>query len=449
MVENLEKIQLQGTDRARVDLRNILPDTPGIYIFFADKNPIYIGKAVNLKRRVLSYFDLNLETKTARMVENAKKLSFIRVTSDLEALLLEARLIRKYMPQYNITAKDDKHPLYIIITKEKYPRVLTGRKVDLKKLPVKIYFGPFPSAGNVRFVLKLIRRIFPYADHRVTKRGCLNSHIGLCKPCPSDIEALNDEDIKIALRKEYLKNIRRINAVLSGKFKGITNELEKEMQLFSKEERFEEAKNTRDQIQRLSYITSPQIPAEFFMENPNLYEDLRRREMKTLQKILLKYFKMGMPQRVECFDIAHLAGTSPTASMVTFVGAEPEKKLYRHFKIYQNKKNSDVDSLREVIKRRLKHLKDWGRPDLIIVDGGKPQVGVFVHELRNTNIPVVGLAKKFETLVIPTHINETVKLAEYKVPRGPTLNFLQRIRDEAHRFARVYHHKLLSKAIKA
>lgn len=133
--------------------------------------------------------------------------------------------------------------------------------------------------------------------------------------------------------------------------------------------------------------------------------------------------------------------------MVTFIKAEPDKNYYRHFKINQKNKNSDVDSLKEVIKRRLKHLKDWEVPDLIIVDGGKPQVGVFVRELEKFDIPVVGIAKRFETLVIPVTDIGQLKLKEYRLPKGPALNLIQRLRDEAHRFARRYHHKLLSNRI--
>ncbi len=424
-----------------------LPESPGVYLYYFRNTVIYVGKAVNLKNRVLSYFDLDLEPKTALMVSEAESLAYIRVTSELEALLLEAKLIRKFMPQYNIAAKDDKHPLYIIITKEKYPRVITARKIDTKTTPNIAWHGPFPSSGNVKLVLRMIRRIVPFSDHKLGKRKCIYSHIGLCRPCPSEIENLADEKRRKLYTDEYKKNIRKIKSILDGKFEGLKKNLTRDMDDFSRSQEYESAREVRDQIKRLEYITSPQIPTDIFMENPNLYQDLRQKEMSELQKLLEKYLVIPLPQRIECFDIAHLAGASATASMVTFVGAESDKKLYRHFRIRQKKGDSDVDSLKEVIKRRLNHLDDWGRPDLIIVDGGKPQVGVFVKELENSKVPCIGLAKREETFVIPIKNLEETTFTELRVPRGPVLNLVQRMRDEAHRFARRYHHKLVSRAL--
>jgi excinuclease ABC subunit C len=133
--------------------------------------------------------------------------------------------------------------------------------------------------------------------------------------------------------------------------------------------------------------------------------------------------------------------------MVTFVNGEPEKNYYRHFKIRQLESQNDYASMKEVIDRRKNHFADWGKPDLIIVDGGKGQVSVFLRELAGEKIPVVGLAKRFETLVIPVYTDGTIALKEYRFPRGAALNLVQRIRDEAHRFARTYHHKLISKSL--
>lgn len=447
-MENLLR-NLAKNPAIRETVRSI-PESAGIYTFFNDKTPIYVGKAINLKRRVGSYFDLHLDPKTARMVSEAKFISFIQVTSELEALLLEAKLIREYMPQYNIAAKDDKHPLYIIITEEIYPRVITARKSDVSNLRNKVVYGPFPSSASVRSVLRMLRRIFPYSDHKISKRGCIYSHIGLCNPCPSNIEQITDPELKVSERKRYLNNIRRVKAVLDGKISHVLANLQKEMLVFSQTLDFENARQVRDQIKKLEYITQPQIPTEYFMENPNLYEDLRRKELAEFKAILVKH-KITVPNisRIECFDIAHLAGSSPTASMVTFIKAEPDKKFYRHFRIRQEKSNSDVDSLREVIKRRINHLADWGKPDVVIVDGGKPQAGVFIRELAPYGIPVVGLAKRFETLVIPNMQEGTIELKEYKLPRGNVLNLVQRLRDEAHRFARRYHHVLISKELTA
>ncbi len=415
-----------------------LPDTPGVYVYFNGRSVIYIGKAISLKRRVASYFDLDLEPKTARMISEADHISFIQVVSELEALLLEARLIRKYMPKYNIAAKDDKHPLYIQITKEKYPRVITVRKIDLTKKSLASY-GPFPSSRNVKSVLRLIRRIFPYSDHKLGARGCLYSHIGLCKPCPNEIEI---SPRKLELRKIYIKNIRHIKSILDGNIDKVSKSLAIEMKTLASGEDYESAANVRNQIHQLEYVTRPQMPIDVYMQNPNLYEDTKQKELKQV-KILLKQRNINLQKltRIECFDIAHLAGTNATASMVTFTDAQPDKNYYRHFKIRTARGGDDYGSLGEVARRRAKHFDDWGIPNLIIVDGGIGQVRSFARALQkwsNKAVPVVGIAKHPDRFIVG---HEKIKLA------GAALNLVSRLRDEAHRFARRYHHSLISRSI--
>lgn len=427
-----------------------LAETVGVYIFWDKKRqPVYIGKANNLKRRVESYLIANLSTKTATMVSVTQSFSTILVESELEALLLEALLVRKNQPKYNSQLRDDKHPLYIKITKEKYPRILTARKIKQNRATGEkniAFYGPFPSAGNVRDVLKMLRRIFPYSTHKIEKRGCLYSQIGLCYPCPSKIEKLKQTKMKKKLKKEYLNNIRMLRGVLSGRIKFVRNQLETKMKKLAKIEKFEEAAMIRKQIEKLDYITQPVTPINRFLKSPNLLEDIRQKELKQLSNLLKNDIELSGPFiRLECFDVAHLAGVNPTASMVTFIKGEADKSFYRHFKIRQEKGRDDVASLKEVAKRRIKHLTTWGVPDLIIVDGGKAQVSVFFDELEAFKIPVVGLAKRHETLIIPQIVGGGKSYVRKKVPQGPALNLLQRIRDEAHRFARRYHHKLLQK----
>lgn len=424
------------------------PESPGIYLFFKNSEPIYVGKAINLKRRVASYFRIKLEAKTLRMVSEATEMSYIKVDSELEALLLEARLIRFYMPKYNIAAKDDKHPLYIQITKDEFPRITTLRKVDVNNYPSIATYGPFPSSTNVKSVLKMIRRIFPYSDHKIGKRGCIYSQIALCKPCPNEVSKTTDNVVREEKTREYIKNIKYIKSLLDGKISELKKNLEKEMTVFSKLQKYEEALSIRNKIKRLEYITTPKNSIEAYLENPNLYEDVRDRELIDLKQILKTWnLKTNSLKRIECYDVAHLQGANATASMVTFSNGTPDKDFYRHFRIRQSKGWDDYASLREVSKRRINHLSDWGVPDLVIVDGGKGQVAVLVNEFRRVNVPVVGLAKRFETLVIPSNKYETTEIKEYKLPKGPALNLVQRIRDEAHRFARAYHHKLLARSL--
>jgi excinuclease ABC subunit C len=425
LLESLPKIKIAP------DFFKELPETPGVYTYFKNKQVIYVGKAINLKRRISSYFDLNLDPKTAKMIGEATHLSFIRVSSELESLLLEARLIRSYMPRYNIAAKDDKHPLYIRLTKEEFPRVITARKIAENETNLAFY-GPFPSSRSVYTVLRMIRRVFPYSDHKIGARGCIYSHIGLCNPCPSEISGIKDKNLKISETKKYKKNIRSIKSILDGKIDGLSQELENEMAKLSNSEDYEDAARVRNQLKHLEYITRPQLPTEFYIENPNLYEDTRNKELWELEHITsIKNIK-----RIECFDIAHLAGSNATASMVTFTNAEPDKDFYRHFKIRSAKGGDDYGSMREVAGRRKKNFASWGIPDLIIVDGGVGQVAAFKEKI--SEVMVVGIAKHPDRLIVG---GEKIKLT------GLALNLISRMRDEAHRFARRYHHKLISISI--
>ncbi len=433
LLENLPKIQITPKF-----FRN-LPDSPGVYVYYKENDVIYIGKAINLKRRVASYFNLDLEPKTAKMISEANYLSFIQVVSELEALLLEAKLIRKYMPRYNIAAKDDKHPLYIQITKDKYPIIKTVRKADLNgKIAIAVY-GPFPSGRSVKAVLRLIRRIFPYSDHKLGTRPCLYSHIGLCDPCPNIIEG---NPASSELTKKYFKNIRHIKSILNGNISAVVKSLSREMESLAGHQEFEAAADVRNKINQLEYITRPRISIDSYLENPNFYEDTLQKELKQLTALLsLKNVEVPSLNRIECFDIAHLAGTNTTASMVTFIGGEPEKKYYRHFRIRRPGRGDDYGALGEVVRRRANHIGDWGKPDLIIVDGGTGQVNIVTQVLRSCGVGVVviGIAKHPDRLIIG---REKIRLT------GAALNLVSRMRDEAHRFARRYHHGLISRSIR-
>ena len=436
-LRSLPRLSLK-VEKIRAKLKKFLPQNAGVYIFYHALCPIYIGKANSLAFRVLSYFGPNLETKTRTMIEAAESVSFIKVNSEFEALLLEASLIREYQPQYNIISKDDKHPLYIVITDENFPRVLSVRKLLTTSYNLLVSFGPFPNSTNVAGVLRTLRKVFPYSDHKIGKRGCIYSHIGLCVPCPSEVAGIKNRESRIMERKKYLKNIKRIKAVLMGKIDNVKNELNKEMIDLSKKEKYEEAYEVKKLIEKLEYITNPRVDAGKFLENPNLYDDLRNLEIRELGELL--DLETGNLHRIECFDIAHLSGTFPTASMITFMNGEADKTLYRHFKIDPKVGGDDYASMKEVARRRINHLASWGTPDLIIVDGGLGQVKSFATVLRNNvaNIPIVGIAKNPDRLIIG---DKKIRLT------GNALNLVQRIRDEAHRFARRLHHKLLAKSL--
>src|SRR5258708_35962518 len=202
------------------------PENPGVYQFkdIAGKI-IYVGKAKNLKNRLSSYFSNQLLPKTAQMVSLAKDVVYIKVESKFEALLLEANLIKKYKPKYNIALKDDKSPLYIGITKDEYPRIIVFRKPELKTLNLKDYFGPFITGYSSKRILRLIRKIFPFSTHLPTDKICLYKQLGLCDPCPSEIENEIDPIKKLELRKKYLRNIQNIKKILRGHLKNTTSQL--------------------------------------------------------------------------------------------------------------------------------------------------------------------------------------------------------------------------------
>lgn len=407
---------------------------------------MYVGKSKSLKLRLRSYRAQVLLQKTAKMMSEADNFAYIVVTSEIEALLLEARLVGLLNTPYNIQLKDDKHPLYIKITKEIYPRVLTARKIDDTKENIA-FFGPFPSSTNVKHTLRTIRKIFPFAEHEPGKRICLYRQIGLCSPCPSEIESEPDKSIKTIKRRQYLKNIRHINQFLKGNFGRFIESLKRQMSDASRELDFEEAGRLKVQIEKIEYITTPRTDTESFLDNPNLIEDIRRKETSSLLNFLLDDLQIKKLKRIECFDVAHLSGSGSAASMVTFTDGWMNKDFYRHFKIRQAEKLNDVASLKEIAGRRAKNIANWGRPDLIIVDGGKGQTGVFFEVFEKLDIPVIGLAKRTETVVIPSREADKIIYKLKKVPKGPAYNLITRVRDEAHRFARRLHHRLVTREL--
>src|SRR3989344_392654 len=421
------------------------PESPGVYLFSdLNKKFHYVGKAINLKNRLYSYTLKTLGEKTKSLISETSYFSFIKVNSEVEALLLEAKLIRIFNTKYNSALKDDKHPLYIIITNDKYPQVLTARKKDISENI--IYYGPFPSSSNVKTVLAMIRKIFPFAQHKLGKNVCLYYQLGLCNPCPNKIEFMDNTKLKRIYIGRYRKNITYVKKFLAGNFKSIKNQLTKEMVRVSGDQQFETAKELRDKLKSIDYITQNITEANEFINNPNLIEDIRASELAELETILKKYLpNITKLHRVECYDISHLSGKFTTASMVTFLDGEPSKINYRHFRIRQQKGNDDIASMAEVAQRRKKHLSDWGTPDLIIVDGGRNQIKQFIESYKDFSIPIIGIEKRHETIVLQSEINSITRYVSVRLKPGHSKNLIQRIRNEAHRFTRVYHHKLFKK----
>lgn len=418
----------------------MLPTNPGVYMFLDENGDVlYVGKAKNIKNRVSSYFvnRRDLGTKTQILVSKIKKIKTINVDSELESLLLEANLIKKFNPKYNAKLTDGKNYLLARITiKDSTPKVLFARRDGEKD---SIYFGPFPNSSDLKLVLKIIRKIFPYQSvlHH-SKRLCLYYHLDLC-PCPpmftSDQQA-----------KEYKSNIRHIIQFLNGQSKEVVKELEKERNQASKNELFEEAADIQKRIDAINLITSPSHNPFEYEINPNLRSDLRSKELDELLKILKSNgVNIEKLDRIECYDISNISGTNATGSMVVFTNGEKDSSNYRRFKIKRPPKvvPNDFAMMKEVISRRLEHI-EWGRPDLIIVDGGKGQISSAkkaLFENDNQDIPLIGIAKREELLI--TSDFKTIRLSK----RSEGLMLVRRIRDEAHRFAIAYHKKLRSKLI--
>ena len=215
---------------------------------------------------------------------------------------------------------------------------------------------------------------------------------------------------------------------------------------YSKNQEYEKAKDTKTQIDNIRYITQERFSSYEFLNNPNFVEDVRSDETKEVISIL-KDMGINIEKliRIECYDVAHIAGSYTTASMVTFFKGEPDKNYYRHFRVRSQKIPNDIGALKEIISRRVRHFTDWGTPDLIVVDGGKGQVKVFYKQLIDFNIPVVGLSKRHESVVAVKEQNDILQFKEKRLPRGNAKNLFQRLRNEAHRFARRYHHHLLKR----
>jgi len=392
-----------------------------------------VGKAKNLKKRVASYFsNKDLGEKTRILVSQIAKIKIIEVASEVEAFLLEERLIKKHKPHYNMRLIDDKrYPSLKITIKDKYPKVLLIRKPENDKA---LYFGPYTSATSLRAVLKLLRKIFPYqAVVNHPSKLCLYYHLGLC-PCPT---VTND--------KHYRKNINHIIDFLNGNKKMLLKDLEKERDKLSRDEDFEKAGEVQKQIDAVILITSSFYEPFEYENNPNLRSDVVASDLEELKRILnsnqISVFDLS---RIECYDISNTSGINATGSMVVFTNGEKDSSSYRRFKIkrdYKSKPN-DFAMLREVLERRLTH-QGWPKPSLIIVDGGKGQVSSAKRTLDELSlkIPLVGLAKREETII-------RSDLEEIKLPRNSKgLQLIMRLRDEAHRFAITYHKKLRSKAI--
>lgn len=487
------------------------PKLPGCYMY-KDQNGkiIYVGKAKNIINRVKSYF-INypkLDLKIQAMIDNAVDIDFLTVDSEVEALILETNLIKKYHPKYNTMMMDDKNYSYVMFEKQikginDFPRI---RLVRAKEDPDAEYFGPYPNRMPLKNILKRLRKVFPYAscNRRLVQVSkdplkidtnnsspCLYYHLGLCKaPCAS-----------YQSKEDYMKTYNQLKKFFRGEKVEILKELEVEMGSYAKAMDYENAAQVRDKINDIKYVTK-------YIKVDNDVDDISINELQAQSReegINQLIEELKFPQeklqnhkgfKIECYDISNIQGTNAVGAMTVMVDGELRKDLYRKFKIQRKNTPNDFAMMQEVLRRRLSYLiqppeltseieasedaenisEDPSQisqkaessdnsfdimPDLIIVDGGKGQLSaaytiLYQMGLHNT-IPIVGLAKREEEIFKLAHQFFDNSLGNY-IPelektftrifltrRSEALFIVQRIRDEAHRFGITYHRKLRSK----
>lgn len=401
---------------------NGLPNTIGIYIFKKDDAINYIGKSVNIKARVLSHLEnAKLDNKENLIVSNSNKIEVITAESEFKALLLEAKLIRQYQPKYNSIWKDDKSPLYIKITsKDEFPKVFITRKESDKK---SLYFGPFSSVKMVEKIIGDIRKIVPFCTQKnISKKACFYSKIGLCDPCPNETK-------NITGKKLYKKNINQVISILKGNVKKIISDLTKQLNAYKKNNQYEQAIVIRNKILRFDRLLHLKEESAYYINN-------NEKKIKEMQIILNKYFpQLKKLNRIETYDISNLGLKQAVGSMVVMNNNQMDKKEYRKFKIKKIGLRSDFDRLKEVLERRLK--QKWPRPDLIIIDGGQPQIKAIlkIFENNKVDIPLLGIAKNPDRVIVGVEGFPNLFLNN----DSKVLNVIRLLRDESHRFARKYH----------
>ncbi|MFW6109890.1 MAG: excinuclease ABC subunit UvrC [Patescibacteria group bacterium] len=453
-----------------------IPKTPGVYLYRdEDGNLLYVGKAVELRNRVRSYFQdsADLGPKTSLMVKQIGNIDYIETESEFTALLLEADLIKKFKPKYNQRFKDDKTYPLIEVTNEKFPRVHITRR---HSYPISedcngedsTFFGPYPH-GNIRKVLKLLRKTFPFRDCSKNKfsryqklgRGCLFAEMNLCSaPCVGNVS-----------EQEYKKMISKLKKFLKGQETKVIEDIEQEMAVYSEQENFEKAAKVRDQLENIKYVRNGYQAASTEELDINLPEDRRYEELRELRDTLSL---PNLPERIEAYDISNLQGKQATGSMVVFEEGSAKKSHYRRFKIKQAGEPDDVGMMQEVLQRRFARIEEnpggegnstenetpdesfQSIPDLILVDGGKGQLNGALEILKKKRltIPVLGLAKREEEIFSAVGLGfedrckSSLIEGPIKLERGSkALQLLQRVRDESHRFAIAYHKKLRSQEL--
>ena len=420
-----------------------IPQNPGCYQYFNQAGKIiYVGKAANLKSRVLSYWQKSAEHTPAKwkMLKEIASIKWIETDSEIEALLLEANLVKKYQPEFNVLLRDDKRFVYIKVSLEdEIPGVFVTRKLD----KAGRYFGPFVSTQAARETVKTLRKIWPYCTVRKPQaKPCFYFQINRCLGICSGVIS----------KKEYLnKVIRPIILFLEGKKDRIVNSQKSKVKSLDKELKKEKDDNKKDELEHELHQLKFQLGnMEQVLKHTNILGLLDKYAADVVE--LAKALGLPRaPQRIEGYDISNIFGKEAVGSMVVFAEGEPDKNEYRKFKIRigQGQAN-DVGMLKEVLERRLNN--DWPLPDLIIIDGGKGQVNIVSAVLKKhkLEIPVIAISKGLglRSAMAPDKLFFPGEKKPLQLSlASPAMHIIKRVRDEAHRFAIGYHRKLRSKGL--
>ena len=401
-----------------------LPQVPGVYIMKSKGGTIlYIGKASSLRKRAGSYFSKAVDLKTDSLLKNVGDIEYVECESPEQALILEAALIKEKKPKYNISLRDNKSYPYVEITKEKFPRVFISRPKAKNK---NLFFGPYPQAKTLKSALTLIRRVFPYRScKRMPKNACLFFHLKLCPaPClageavPLGISEATPLGRKVSLC-DYRTNMRNICKILKGERKELVRELTIKMKKLAAIKNFEAAVLLRDKLTAIDSL---------YKGKPKVHEIIALKEILGLT---------CLPLVIEAIDISSLGRCDCVGSVVVFRDGVSDKSSYRRFQIKTAKERDDYDMIAEVLRRRYSRLikEKNSLPNLIIIDGGKGHLLRACKELEalRISIPMIGIAKKNEEIWTLLAKNP---LSISKSNSG--LRLIQKVRDEAHRFAHAY-----------
>ena len=404
-----------------------MPTQPSVYCFEDEAGkPLYIGKSIHPKSRIRQHLQQAGEarSKQREFINLAKWIRFYQVESEIESLLLESKLIRLHQPFYNSMSKDDKSSTYIMVGSEDFPVVSLIRGAEIESF--KSVFGPFRTRYEAEMVLKVARNIFMFCQNppnNGVKRACFYHHIGRC----------DGACIGLVSKSKYRSKIGYLKRFLNGSSVGLLISLEKKIRKLAKAQKYEEADEVKKMYEAVKWATNTRHGLADFLKDDQTPE----RAIRELKVMLSSYGMESSLERIEGYDVATTQQKDTVGAMVVFFLGTADKSSYRKFKL--DRSNSDTNAMKQMLKRRIRRT-DWPRPDLILVDGGRPQLSTALKLIKDT--PVIGLAKKEELIVI---FYED-KFIEVEMPRrSKALQLLQQIRDEAHRFGTGYHKQVRDK----